>query len=154
MLVGLVACGAGPSGRSGTSSGTSPADPSAVADVVGVSVTGDPGDYAFAVSIRSEETGCDQYADWWEVVTPAGDLVFRRILNHSHPTEQPFTRDGGPVEVAASDEVFVRAHLHPTGYLGQIARGSAESGFEIIDPEPGFAAELAKKTPLPGDCWF
>lgn len=125
-----------------------------MADVTEVAVTGEPGGYTFAVTIRSDETGCEQYADWWEVLTDDGELVFRRILNHSHPDEQPFTRTGGPVDVSASDPLWVRAHLHPAGYTGRIARGTAESGFEIFEAEPDFVSELAKKSPLPGDCWF
>ena len=71
------------------------ANASAIAAVEDVSVSGDPGRYQFAVTIRSDETGCDQYADWWEVVSESGDLLYRRILAHSHVDEQPFARSGG-----------------------------------------------------------
>jgi hypothetical protein len=124
------------------------------ADVVGVRATGDAGAYTFWVSIASDETGCDRYADWWEVLDPAGNLVFRRILDHSHPDEQPFERDGGPVPVAAADEVLVRAHLHPGGYVGDGMRGSVAAGFTAWHAEEGFAAALASAEPQPASCLF
>ena len=79
------------------------------ANVLSVQVTGNPGAYQFAVEIASPDTGCEQYADWWEVVSQDGQLLYRRILLHSHVDEQPFTRSGGPVEVAADELVYVRA---------------------------------------------
>ena len=124
------------------------------ADVVGVRVTGDPSDYTFYVSVRSDETGCDRYADWWEVLTPEGALVYRRILDHSHPSEQPFERSGGPVAVAATDSLVVRAHLHPNGYGGDALAGTAASGFAATTLEDGFAADLATASPLPTGCLF
>jgi hypothetical protein len=124
------------------------------ADVVKVAVTGDAGAYTFAVTLRSDETGCDQYADWWEVLTSDGALVYRRILDHSHPTEQPFTRDGGPVTVEADQEVVVRAHLHPIGYRGDLLRGAVSSGFAPWEAPSGCASELAEQTPLPEACLF
>lgn len=133
-----------------------PGDPTgpASADVVGVRVAGAAGDYTFAVSIRSDETGCDRYADWWEVVDPDGALVFRRILDHSHPSEQPFERDGGPVPIAAEEEVVVRAHLSPGGYGGQVMLGTVADGFLPTEPEPGFAEDLVTEPPLPAGCLF
>lgn len=124
------------------------------ADVVAVEVSGSPGAYTFSVTVSSPDTGCEQYADWWEVVTESGDLVYRRVLLHSHATEQPFTRSGGPVAVAESDTVIVRAHMNTGGYGGDALRGSAEAGFEAYEPEARFAAELASGDPLPEDCDF
>ncbi|MCB0054175.1 MAG: hypothetical protein KDE24_32035, partial [Caldilinea sp.] len=68
-----------------------------VADVFGVTVRGDDGAYQFSVEIASPDTGCNQYADWWEVLDSDGNLLYRRILTHSHVDEQPFIRSGGPV---------------------------------------------------------
>jgi len=80
------------------------------ASVTNVTVTGSPGAYTFNVTIESSDLGCDQYADWWEVVRNDGSLAYRRILAHSHITEQPFTRSGGPVNVAENEFVTVRVH--------------------------------------------
>jgi len=155
VLMALLGC-SGPGARDPTGGSPTPngATPNPTADVVGVRVTGDPDDYTFFVSIRSDETGCDRYADWWEVLTPDGALVYRRILDHSHPNEQPFERSGGPVAVAAADSLVVRAHLHPNGYGGASLAGSVESGFPPTTLEDGFAADLATAPPLPTGCLF
>jgi hypothetical protein len=124
------------------------------ADVLRVSAQGAHGAYSFAVTVKSPDRDCDQYANWWEVVSPDGRLLFRRVLMHSHPGEQPFTRPGGPVPISADETVIVRAHLHPTGYGGAVMRGSVAKGFAAwTDAPPGFAADLARIEPLPRECW-
>lgn len=125
-----------------------------VAVVTGVETSGADGGYSFAVTVSSPDTGCEQYADWWEVVTAGGELLYRRVLLHSHATEQPFTRSGGPVAIDAGDEVVIRAHMNTSGYGGTALRGSVAAGFEAYDPPPGFAAELASRDPLPEGCDF
>ena len=99
------------------------------ADVVAVRTSGSPGAYSFAVTLQSPDTGCDQYADWWEVITPDGELLYRRVLAHSHVDEQPFTRSGGPVDVQSTTRVIVRAHMNDAGYGGVAFSGSEEAGF-------------------------
>lgn len=131
-----------------------PPDGPAHVDVVEVSVTGDDGAYTVYVTLRSDETGCDQYADFWELLTPEGALVYRRILDHSHPNEQPFTRSGGPVDVLGTDEIIVRGHLHPHGYGGDVLRGSLGAGFSLWTPPEGFAADLEAAPPQPEACLF
>jgi hypothetical protein len=128
--------------------------PPAHADVAGVTVSGEAGAYRFNVTIRSPDKGCAQYANWWEVVSEDGRLLYRRVLLHSHVDEQPFTRDGGPVPVAADTIVWVRAHQHPQGYGGVAFRGSVRTGFRAAVPPAGFAAALAKTPPLPAGCDF
>ncbi|MEM7480929.1 MAG: hypothetical protein AAF481_07120 [Acidobacteriota bacterium] len=122
------------------------------ADVVSVEVSGEPGGYRFAVGVASPDTGCEQYADGWEVVSAEGELIHRRVLAHSHIHEQPFVRSGGPLEIAPDEMVWVRAHMHPTGYGGKAWRGSVEKGFEPADPPADFAACLAEEPPLTTDC--
>ena len=116
--------------------------------------TQSPDSHTFAVTISSPDTGCDQYADWWEVITPEGDLLYRRILAHSHVDEQPFERTGGPVNVAPDQTVIVRAHMHPSGYGPQAMQGSITDGFETVTLPINFALALAEEEPLPGDCAF
>lgn len=124
------------------------------AQVIAVTTSGEPNTYTFAVTVQSTETGCEQYANWWEVVTPEGELIYRRILAHSHIDEQPFRRTGGPVAIQPDASVIVRAHMEPQGYGMQAMQGSVESGFaEVILPE-GFAADLATAEPQPSSCAF
>jgi hypothetical protein len=124
------------------------------ADVVAVEVSGEPGTYRFLVSVRSPDEGCDRFARWWEVVSPDGRLLYRRILMHSHPDEQPFARAGGPVPIGRDEEVVVRAWMHPDGYGGAMLRGSVAAGFSAWrDAPPGFAADLARVPPQPDVCW-
>lgn len=125
-----------------------------MADVVSVAVRGSEGAYTFDVGVRSPDIDCTRFADWWEVVRPDGSLVYRRILNHSHPDEQPFVRDGGPIPASATEELIVRAHLDPTGYGGAVFRGNAVDGFLAATLDAGFATDLQAADPLPTECWF
>jgi hypothetical protein len=133
---------------------TDMAELSLAADVVSVEVTGEPDSYQFQVGISSPDTGCDQYADWWEVITEDGHLLYRRILLHSHVDEQPFVRSGGSVEIGEDTVVIVRAHMHPGGYGGGAMQGSPASGFTQVAMSPGFAPDLESQPPLPEGCDF
>lgn len=110
--------------------------------------------HTFSVTVQSPDTGCDAYANWWEVITPDGALLYRRILAHSHVDEQPFTRSGGPVEVGATDEVIVRSHMHPTGYSTQAMQGTPTEGFTPTVLPEDFAQVLAEAEPQPSGCAF
>jgi len=125
-----------------------------VADVVAVTVTGTANTYQFSVEVLSPDEGCDQYADWWEVLTEDGALIYRRILAHSHVNEQPFVRSGGPVKIEPDTVVLVRAHMHPGGYGGQALRGSAQDGFAAVSVGVDFAAEVEILEPQPTGCAF
>ena len=124
------------------------------ADVTAVQVSGSPGHYDFNVTVKSPDTGCQQYADWWEVVSEEGALLYRRVLFHSHVGEQPFTRSGGPVPIQPDTVVWVRAHMNTSGYGGALLKGSVRGGFTAAVPPAGFAAGLAKQSPLPDGCAF
>ena len=126
----------------------------AAARVTAVQVNGQPQNYNFSVTIESRETGCDQYADWWEVVTPEGELIYRRTLAHSHVSEQPFTRSGGPVRIAANQRVHVRVHMNNSGYPKVVMSGSVAEGFSPETLREDFAADLAEADPQPPDCAF
>jgi hypothetical protein len=124
------------------------------AQVVSVEAAGAPQAYQFSVGIASPDKGCRQYADWWEVVTENGELVYRRILLHSHVGEQPFVRSGGPVAIGPDTVVWVRAHMHPGGYGGKVMKGTVRSGFRETTTHPDFAQALEKQSPQPDDCAF
>jgi len=122
------------------------------ADVVLVETSGGEATYDFSVGIKSPDTGCDRYADWWEVVDEEGTLIYRRTLAHSHVNEQPFVRSGGPVTVAANETVWVRAHMYPGGYGGMAFKGSVAEGFRRANMIDGFGADLEDDRPQPSAC--
>ncbi|WP_273567829.1 hypothetical protein [Maribacter halichondriae] len=124
------------------------------ARVTDVSITGEENGYSFSVTISSPDTGCNQYADWWEVIDLQGNLVYRRILAHSHVDEQPFTRSGGPVEITKDLEVYVRAHMNNSGYGGRVFKGSVQIGFTSESLSADFAKTLETMAPQPDGCVF
>lgn len=126
----------------------------AQAVVTAVDISGEAGNYTFNVTIESPDTGCDTYANWWEVITPEGELLYRRILAHSHVDEQPFTRSGGPVAISPTQPVIVRSHMYPYGYSPEVMEGVVEMGFIPTTLPEGFAAELATVEPQPSGCTF
>lgn len=128
--------------------------PISQAEVLSVNLNGEPGNYSFSVTVSSPDEGCSQYADWWEVTSLDGELIYRRVLHHSHVNEQPFTRSGGPVSIEGDAVVLVRVHMNTTGYSDLAMKGSPEQGFEPTELSQGFAEELSKMSPLPGDCGF
>ena len=123
-------------------------------EVLRVKVTGMNKDYTFSVTLKSPDTGCDQYANWWEVISTEGDLIYRRILAHSHVNEQPFTRSGGPVPINNDQEVIIRGHMNNTGYGGNAMKGSVKKGFKPFKPARDFAKDLENTKPQPSDCSF
>jgi hypothetical protein len=90
------------------------------ADVIAVKVEAESkATYRFEVTIRSDDTGWDKYADKWDVVAPDGSVLGTRVLAHPHETEQPFTRDLSGVEIPATiKQVRIRAHDSVEGYGG------------------------------------
>lgn len=124
------------------------------ASIVSVSSSGEAGNYTFSVGISSPDTGCAQYANWWEVITEDGTLIYRRILAHSHVNEQPFVRSGGTVSIAANQVVIVRAHMNTSGYGTTVYKGSVLNGFTEDTLAPDFAKQLATQEPLPTSCAF
>ena len=126
----------------------------AAAGVTKIEVSGQGNAYTFEVTIKSPDTGCAQYADWWEVIDLDGQLIHRKTLDHSHVTEQPFTRPGENIELAANKEVYVRMHMNNSGYVAQAQKGSVEKGFEATQLDVAFANDLEYMPPLPDGCTF
>ncbi len=125
-----------------------------LAEIVSVSVAGEENGYTFSVGIKSPDTGCNQYADWWEVISEEGSLLYRRILAHSHVNEQPFVRSGGPVNITKDQTVYIRAHMNTSGYGETIFRGNVTGGFTKNTLEKTFASQLETEEPLPSGCAF
>lgn len=157
--------GSGGTTASGGASGSGASGERPYANVTAVAVTGEPGAYTFAVTVESADIDCSQYADFWEVVSESGALVYRRILEHSHTDDNgttdadapgnTFTRSGGPVEITADEYVIVRAHMNTDGYNGRAMRGTAAATFvDAPDVDADFAADLEDDEPQPGECSF
>ena len=70
------------------------------------------------MTVRSDDTGWDAYADRWEVVEEDGTVAATRVLLHPHVDEQPFTRSQSGVAVR-SDTVTIRAHHSVGGFCGE-----------------------------------
>jgi len=125
------------------------------AEVVSVSVSGNENSYTFSVGILSTETGCDQYANWWEVISEDGnELIYRRILGHSHINEQPFIRSGGAVEISNNQTVIIRAHMNTSSFGIKVFKGTVASGFSAFTLDDDFATNLELQEPLPTSCAF
>ena len=113
-----------------------------------VSVSANESAYTFTVSVESFDTGCDSFADWWEVLREDGSLAYRRILLHSHVGDQPFTRSGSSVAISQDEILYVRAHMNkdgygPNQYVGSVANGFKEAktnlavnpSVELLEPQ-------------------
>ena len=114
------------------------------ADVVYVrAVQTNGGTWTFHVTVQHPDTGWEDYADGWDVVTPDGNVLktdpddpFTRLLLHPHENEQPFTRSQSGVEIPDGvTQVRVRAHDLVDGYGGRevVVDLTASSGpdFEV-----------------------
>jgi hypothetical protein len=118
------------------------------ADVLHVrAVQAQDGTWTFHVTVQHPDTGWEDYADGWDVLTPDGTVLkpdpespFTRLLLHPHENEQPFTRSqNGIVIPTGATRVRVRAHDLVDGYGGRevlvdLTVRSGE-GFEV-QPRP------------------
>jgi hypothetical protein len=119
------------------------------ADVLHVrAVQAGDGRWTFYVTVEHPDTGWEDYANGWDVLTPDGevlkpdpDSLFTRLLLHPHENEQPFTRSQSGIVIAACvSRVLVRAHDLVDGYGGRevwvdLTVASGE-GFEVNRAEP------------------
>jgi hypothetical protein len=105
-----------------------PTETSANADVEHVrAIQATDGIWTFYVTVRHPDTGWEDYADGWDVLTPDGTLIqpdpsspFTRLLLHPHETEQPFTRSQSGIAIPADvTQVRVRAHDLVDGFGGR-----------------------------------
>jgi hypothetical protein len=122
-----------------------------LAKVTNVDVLGEEGGYNITVEISSPDKGCEQYADWWEIITEDGKLIYRRIIENPHPDEQPFETSGA-VDIKSTAVVIVRTHMSKGGYGTVAFKGSIKTGFQEVRLEQSFAEELEKQAPLPPNC--
>jgi hypothetical protein len=129
VLLVLAACQNGGSSKSQpTPTTTAGDDGEGNAHVLHVrAVQGDEGTWTFHVTVEHPDTGWEDYADGWDVLTPDGDVLrpdlntpFTRLLLHPHVNEQPFTRSQTGIEIPSHvTQVRVRAHDLVDGYGGR-----------------------------------
>ena len=63
------------------------------------------------VMLLHKDTGWDHYADAWRIVDEKGNELAKRILQHPHENEQPFTRSLSNIVIPRNvGIVFVEAH--------------------------------------------
>jgi len=107
-------------------------------------VLAEDGTWTFHVTVAHPDTGWDDYADGWDVITPDGTVLkvnpndpFTRLLAHPHETEQPFTRSQSGITIPDGiTQVLVRAHDILEGFGGQ------EIAIDLDkDSGPGFEVE-------------
>ncbi len=90
------------------------------ADVLDAKVWPGTDGWTFQVTLRHADTGWDHYADAWEVLTPDGKVLAKRVLYHPHVNEQPFTRSLSHVKVPeGTSYVVIRARDKVHGYGGR-----------------------------------
>lgn len=90
------------------------------ADVLDVKINKSSTDmYRVSVTVKHADEGWDHYADKWDVLDEAGNILGTRVLMHPHVDEQPFTRSltlSIPMNVK---NVTIRAHDKVHGYGGK-----------------------------------
>jgi len=88
------------------------------ADVVDVTIESlGNGKFRINATVAHEDTGWDHYANRWDVLDEAGNLIGSRELAHPHVNEQPFTRSVSLVIPETVKTITVRANdsVHDTG---------------------------------------
>ena len=101
------------------------------------------GSWTFHVTVSHPDTGWEDYADGWDILTLDGTQLkiresdeFTRQLTHPHVNEQPFTRSqSGIIIPEVVTQVIVRAHDIVDGFGGQeivvdLEKDSGD-GFEV-----------------------
>ncbi len=106
------------------------------------------GTWTFSVTVRHPDTGWEDYADGWDVITPDGQVLkvspddpFTRLLLHPHVNEQPFTRSQSRIRIPDDvTRVTVRAHSLTRGFGGRevvvdLTQSSGQD-FEVQHSQP------------------
>ena len=69
------------------------------------------GSYSFSVTLLHDDSGWKHYADKWQVLDSAGNIIGERVLLHPHEDEQPFTRSASGIVIPEGETtLFIRAH--------------------------------------------
>ena len=101
-------------GLIGLSASSAPADPAKVEGATAKRV-GDG--WSFSVTLSHGDTGWEDYADGWRVVSQDGTVLGVRELLHPHVNEQPFTRSLSSVSIPdGTTSVFIEARTNVDGW--------------------------------------
>lgn len=120
LVMTLSACGSESGSDEPVDAG--PASPAAnCADVVAVQVgEAADGTFRFEVTVHSDDTGWDAYADRWEVRDADGTTLAVRPLTHPHVDTQPFTRSLTGIRLSPRVTVVeLAAHHSAGGFCGK-----------------------------------
>jgi hypothetical protein len=107
---------------------SSSTQPAGNADVVFVrAVQAADESWTFNVTVQHPDTGWEDYADGWDILTPNGTVLkpdaesqFTRTLLHPHVDEQPVTRSQSGIVIPPDvTRVRVRAHDLVDGFGGR-----------------------------------
>ncbi|QUY42107.1 AAA family ATPase [Acaryochloris marina] len=116
------------------------------------------GKYTFKANLYGPTEGCNQYVDWWEILSEDQELLDRPHFDISHDDQQPFSSTSKPIQASDNQTLLIRAHLHlenkdKSGYEARQAwKGTIKDGFEMIRLPERFATNLAKADPQPKPC--
>ncbi|RDC75280.1 hypothetical protein DLJ49_00560 [Rhodovulum sp. 12E13] len=95
------------------------ADP---AEIVAASAERGPQGWTVSVTLRHGDSGWDDYADGWRVVSDGGEVLGTRELLHPHVDEQPFTRRLSGLDLPEGRHVWVESSTNTTGWSGDRLR--------------------------------
>lgn len=90
------------------------------ANVTHVAVSSNGTAHDFDVTLYHDDDGEDGYANWWQIESPDGERLGRRVLRHPHGTA-PFTRSETVSIPEGMSAVIVRGHDQTHGYGGLVA---------------------------------
>ncbi|UJB71243.1 ATP-binding protein [Acaryochloris sp. 'Moss Beach'] len=116
------------------------------------------GKYTFKANLYGPTEGCNQYVDWWEILSEDQELLDRPHFDISHDDQQPFSSTSKPIQASDNQTLLIRAHLHledkdKSGYEARQAwKGTIKDGFEMIRLPEKYATDLAKADPQPKPC--
>ncbi|MDJ0704010.1 MAG: tetratricopeptide repeat protein [Leptolyngbyaceae cyanobacterium MO_188.B28] len=135
--------------------------------VLQTEVTGNEGNYSFEVTIQSPDQNCTYHTNWWEILTPEGDLIKRQTLDNPHGDQASWSSQLSSVDVQPDQTLLIRAHFQGgyidnggnfslnssfSGYNNQALGGSINEGFQIVRLPATFAPWLEDAEPQPTEC--
>ena len=88
------------------------------ATVVAAEARATGAEWTVSVTLRHGDTGWDDYADGWRIVTADGTILATRPLAHPHVTEQPFTRSLSGLDLPAGTPLYIESSTNVTGWSG------------------------------------